>query len=265
MTRRFARLIHTGSSPELVTGWRVMRGFLEKQAGLSPAANFISEGVGCRRKFREHDRPLSLDEIENEILLDDAPSFSVGLGGVHEKAIARAVGYQRDVAGDTLFTLSFESEDAPDWSPLMAMSNAVLNLVYGYSHLQSYVGWQLESDIRRYEKNYGSAESRPKIIKGPPPLDGLAIDTSRNPGREVQENGEFQGVAADMWFAPRFWERRKLTPEDVVRAVPSAKAEDAMGLTRIRSFPREFDRPDGEQGEIQKALWKVLFDREVEW
>ncbi|WP_367873612.1 hypothetical protein [Luteolibacter sp. Populi] len=140
-----------------------------------------------------------------------------------------------------------------------------MDLVYAYPYLPFYAGWQSEMDIERYEKFFEPAGSRPKVMRGEEPWRRPAIDTSLNPGREFSDNGEFKGVAAEMWFAPRFWERRKLSPADVLRAVPGATAEEVHGLTRIRSQEREFDRPDGEQGEIQKALWKVLFGREVKW
>ncbi|WP_367873615.1 hypothetical protein [Luteolibacter sp. Populi] len=260
-----ARLVCKGSPAELVSGWRVIRGYLGKQLGIDPETNFISQGVGKRRKLRDPGKALGLDEIENEILLDDSATFRVGVGGPYDRAVARVFGSIPGGIGDANYNLSVHLDSSPDWVPLMRMAGSVMELVYGFSYNPGYLVWQSEMDIGRYENNFGSAEQRPKIMKGEPPIDRLVIDTSRNPGTLIRENGEFMGVAADMWFAPRFWERRKLNPADVLRAVPGATAEEVHGLTRIRSHEREFDRPDGEQGEIQKALWKVLFGREVKW
>ncbi|WP_367873614.1 hypothetical protein [Luteolibacter sp. Populi] len=265
MNRWAARLVTEGSPPDLVSGWRVMRAFIEKQLGISPSANFINVGRGRRSKFREYDRPLTLDEIEEEIVLDDDCAFVVSVGDLHEKAIARLAGSCQVESGDSIFTLSLWSDRRADWTPLVSMANAVLDLIYGYPYLPFYAGWQSETNIGRYEQCYGPADSRPKVMSGFPPIERLVIDTSLNPGREFSDNGEFKGVAAEMWFAPRFWERRELSPADVLLAVPGATAEEIHGLTRICSQEREFDRPDGEQGEIQKALWKVIFNREVRW
>jgi hypothetical protein len=70
-----------------------------------------------------------------------------------------------------------------------------------------YDHWQNANDPLEYEVVGKSYAHLPLRSNGMPyPLDGMEIDTSRNPGRWCFGMGYIEAVGARMWLAPSFWE-----------------------------------------------------------
>jgi hypothetical protein len=94
--------------------------------------------------------------------------------------------------------------------------------------------------------------------------DSFKLDTSTNPGRNDKINGGPAMVAADMWLGPAFWKYAPCHKEEVI-SQPWLKVRDTEHFLHINSFPEPFTRPDGEQGEIQRKLWRLLFHSDCQW
>jgi hypothetical protein len=131
-----------------------------------------------------------------------------------------------------------------------------------------YNGWMMQKIKPTYKSCYSETEREVDCfslikVEGEPPYD-VELDTSKNPGRVEIIHGKIQSVAADMWFGPTFWPEAACTPEEV-RAQPWLKIEETEHYMHINCWPEPFTRPDGEQGELQKKLWRLLFKSDCEW
>jgi hypothetical protein len=67
-----------------------------------------------------------------------------------------------------------------------------------------------------------------------------------------------------MWLGPAFWAEAACAPEEV-RAQPWLNIKETEHYMHINCWPEPFTRPDGEQGELQKKLWRLLFNSDCEW
>lgn len=67
-----------------------------------------------------------------------------------------------------------------------------------------------------------------------------------------------RSIAAEMWFGDAFWQYASCNKEDILNA-DWLKVEDGETHLHVVAWPEPFNSTEGEQGEIQKRLAKLLF------
>ena len=72
-------------------------------------------------------------------------------------------------------------------------------------------------------------------------------------------NGYIEGVSADMWFGDSFWQYAACTKQDVLDC-SWLKCEERDNHLYVQAWPQPFSSAEGEQGEIQRKLLKLLFN-----
>jgi len=87
---------------------------------------------------------------------------------------------------------------------------------------------------------------------------------STNPGRQDRINDGPAMVAADMWMGQAFWTYAPCTKAEVL-AQHWLEVRDTEHYLYIKAYPEPFTRPDGEQGEVQRQLWQLLFHSDSHW
>jgi len=166
------------------------------------------------------------------------------------------------------FSLTSQIPDLPIQNPLPLVEElaSVGELALAVVLDARYGSWQRCSDLEYYSEHFGSTEGL-RIIRKlaiPPIPERLVLDTSTNPGRNEVINGGPAMVAADMWLGPAFWEYAPCTRKDVIRQ-RWLEVRDTESFLYIKAYPEPFTRPDGEQGEIQRRLWKQVFHSDCRW
>lgn len=153
----------------------------------------------------------------------------------------------------------------PSWNPLIEALARNVRLALAGAHNPEYIGWQRCADAEYYSKMYGSIEGFRITRPLPAPLDKIErLDVSNNPGRFDSVAGGPAFVCADLWLGPVFWDYAPCRKEEVL-AQSWLQCRDTEEFLHIRAFPEPFTRPDGEQGEIQRKLWQLLFHSECRW
>jgi hypothetical protein len=150
--------------------------------------------------------------------------------------------------------------------PLMDGLASLGKLALAVMDNHDYSVWQRCTDPKYYAERYGSIDGFPLIHVAPnPPFPAEdRLDTSTNPGRGERVNGGPAMVAADMWLGPAFWNYAPCTREEVLRQ-PWLEVCDTEHSLYLKAYPEPFTRPDGEQGEIQRRLWQLLFHSDCRW
>lgn len=152
-----------------------------------------------------------------------------------------------------------------DWAPLVERLAERFPLAIAGPSDAGYGAWQNTSDAKYYARTYGSIEGFRIVRPLPPPLDKIEIlDISTNPGRSVTCNGGPAFVKADLWLGPAFWKYAPCRKEEVL-SQPWLKVRDTEHFLHLKAYPEPFTRPDGEQGEIQRKLWQLLFHMDCQW
>ena len=73
---------------------------------------------------------------------------------------------------------------------------------------KEYEHWQNAEDLLEYEARGRSMEGLTmKSNDLPPPLNQTIVDTSRNPGRRILQNGYIEAIGHRMWLGPEFFRR----------------------------------------------------------
>ncbi len=153
----------------------------------------------------------------------------------------------------------------PSWSPLIELLTRTVRLALAGTHNPAYIGWQRCADAEYYSKRYGSIEGFRRMPLLPPPLDDVQrLDVSNNPGRFDSVNGGPAFVCSDLWLGPTFWDYAPCLKEEIL-AQPWLELRETPDFLYIKSYPEPFTRPDGEQGEIQRRLWQILFHSDCRW
>ena len=121
--------------------------------------------------------------------------------------------------------------------------------------------WQNAKSLLLYETEGRSYKHLPTKSNGlPPPLDGLEIDTSDNPGRWVLKSGYREAVGSRMWLSSLFWQ---LAGTDIKDVELSANGFDVQylsnGITKIIAAENCFC--DGTTEEAQRKLRSILYDK----
>ena len=153
-----------------------------------------------------------------------------------------------------------------NWNPLIDRISGLGCLMMGTVLDREYSSWQRCDNPRLYAELFGSTDGFPliRIAPNPPFPAEIRLDTSWNPGRVQIVNDGPARVAADMWLGPAFWTYAPCTKEEVL-AQHWIEVRDTENYLYIKAYPEPFTRPDGEQGEIQRRLWQLLFHSDCRW
>jgi hypothetical protein len=153
----------------------------------------------------------------------------------------------------------------PSWSPLIEELASVVRFAFAGTHNPDYIGWQRCADAKYYKQKYGAVHSSQITRPLPPPLDKFEqLDVSRNPGRFDHVNGGPAFVSSDMWLGPAFWDYAPCRRDEIVKQ-NWLNLQETEQFLHINAYPEPFTRPDGEQGEIQRRLWQLLFHLDCQW
>jgi len=151
------------------------------------------------------------------------------------------------------------------WAPLIESMAQTFALAIASSIDAHYAGWQSCNDPEYYAHTYGSIEGFRVLRPLPPPHhDVERLDISLNPGRFDTCNGGPAFVKADLWLGPCFWDYAPCRKEEVLTQ-RWLKVRETEHFVHINAYPEPFTRPDGEQGEIQRKLWRLLFHSDCQW
>lgn len=166
---------------------------------------------------------------------------------------------------------SISARDAPafyekhflKWLEILLQSG---ELVFAAESDELFSRWMRCSYQWIYTRDYGPLEGLPLKPDPSRSQEELWIDNSLFPSRyEKLKNGYHVTIASHMWLGPEFWKIAACTPEQV-KAQDWLKWEEwPHGVLYIHCWPVPFNRPDGEQGQLQKKLWRLLFDKDCHW
>lgn len=120
--------------------------------------------------------------------------------------------------------------------------------------------WQNADDPIEYLGEDRSCEGLPMKPNGLPyPLEGMIIDTSRNPGRRVLRRGYVEAVGAVMWLGEQFWRVTGTRKADVVAQHWLWCEELPSGVLRVQVSEDMFTAAGGTEGDKQDRLRALLF------
>jgi hypothetical protein len=153
----------------------------------------------------------------------------------------------------------------PSWVPLIESMAATVPLAIAGINDSDYTGWQRCKRPQDYLRDHGPIDSFRIIRPLPPPLEDIdVLDTSGNPGRMDSIASGPAFVCADLWLGPTFWQYAPCRKDEVLNQ-PCLEVRDTPHFLYIKVYPEPFTRPDGEQGEIQRRLWQLLFHSDCRW
>ncbi|NJK93270.1 MAG: hypothetical protein HC904_16545 [Blastochloris sp.] len=101
------------------------------------------------------------------------------------------------------------------------------------------------------DENYLTSQS--KLIKI------AKTNLAAAPAHTNRRDSYCEGVSAEMWLGEAFWQYASCTKEDVIKT-DWLKVENRDSHLHIEAWHEPFTSADGEQGEVQRKLLKLLFD-----
>ena len=147
------------------------------------------------------------------------------------------------------------------WLPNILKESAFIHcrlLDTKFSELQN-----MES-IQRYEALGIDHSPLPKKNNGMiVPFNTEIVDTSGNPGYWCFRKGYIEAVGSEMWLGKRFFERVKLSPEDVLLCAWLETEQLENDVVYLKAYDKPFDSAEGEQAEIQFKLRELLFSNAI--
>lgn len=207
------------------------------------------------------------DEVAAFLVRHEVASFTlrydVGEQPQQRISFGAALGCPRYASFDMAAkTRELAPHDLASFIELMARST---HLAIAAVYDRNYMSWQRCSDPERYLANYGPIDQFRILHPMPPPLHDLKkLDISRNPGRYDSVSGGPALACADLWLGPAFWNHAACQKQDLL-AQRWLEIRDTEHFLYIKSYPEPFTRPDGQQGEIQRRLWQLLFCSDSWW
>ena len=254
--------------------WILLLDLLREGGDLKPEYR-VSPTGSREKRWRNKYRVLDLDSITEELTLHPAEGimlqYRANKPGAHHIIIAEvhaAGGVQSISIGEQREPCQIVRKNNRNIMHELATHP---NFISGVLRDSYYFNWMNTGDIEFYNRYYGDStlcrlKSRPsgEISYSGEIKEDWRIDTSRHPGRMEPCVSGARSVAADMWMGPRFWTHAACTPEEV-RAQSWLRIEENQNYMHINCWPEPFTRPDGEQGELQRKLWRLLFNGESQW
>jgi hypothetical protein len=252
--------------------WNILSGYLQ-QCGSLPEQFEVSQLAGHSPKHKgEDDIRLNAAQIEKLIRDRDLDGFTITSGRMPRSLDfwlfhAKEMGRQ-----SVLHSMIERLAQAPDdWGVMRESMMKAFPTTGAWQWRGLYRSWQGAECLETgYERRYGKLPTGCKTRKEPSP-DGYGegktmIDISLNPGRpkELYHFSHFYPTA-EMWLGPHFWQYAKCTKEEALAADFWLETRETAHFSYFRCWPTAFTRPDGEQGRMQRRLWKLFFHEDCEW
>jgi hypothetical protein len=233
-------------------------------------SKYLVRDTGTRAKrWKGQDRELTPDELAQDLEIGPLDGFLLHTiqGAIPAYCLALYAG--KETQENRLFGFGGSQETqsevvANHSGSFVQMLASNTNLVLAWRSSTNYHGWMNQTDIKQYERLFGSVTGFRTKPFSRPPLDFPVLDISLNPGREEITPHYHRTVAANMWLGPGFWNHAPCTKAELLKE-PWVEVEDTEHYLYLKAYPEPFTRPDGEQGRIQRRLWNVLFHQDCEW
>lgn len=153
-----------------------------------------------------------------------------------------------------------EKQPGPDiWDDVAMSFVSHCGFRQAYIFDVEYDRWQNVTSIQSYELNdrdYSHLPLRHNNL--PPPLDGMDIDISRNPGRWAFRQGYVEAVGSTMWLGGDFWKLVGEHRRDALLAANWADVKEvASGVLRVQVAPEPFC--DDSTADLQDRLRQTLY------
>ena len=271
---RRIRANFTGSLQLSSEIWILLLGLLREGGDLKPEYR-VSPTGSREKRWRDKFRVLDLDSITEELALHPADGIMLQYREDEPGAHNITLSHLHAVGAVQPFFIGEQREPCEivrkNNRNIMHALATHPNFISGVLHETYYSSWMNTGDIKYYNRFFGDStlcqlKSRPsgEISYSGEIKEVWRIDTSKHPGRIEACVSGARTVAADMWLGPRFWTHAACTPEEV-RAQSWLRIEENKNYMHINCWPEPFTRPDGEQGELQRKLWRLLFNGESQW
>lgn len=246
--------------------WRVTLNFLNS-SGVGSDRYCWQAYCSRRQSSSNLSEELSGSEILGAMETDEAAGFNIRVvRGTKSQWIDLCGPYPKIPWQH--FTIASEIPDLhpTDWAPIIEQFAVLGRLLLGVIADSDYTVWQRCKDPQYYAEHFGSVAGLclNQVAANPPFPMRTLVDTSTNPGRSDAVNGGPAMVASDMWLGPAFWTYAPCRKEEIL-AQPWLEVHDTDHFLYIKSYSEPFTRPDGEQGEIQRRLWQLLFHSDCRW
>lgn len=227
---------------------------------------YLVKCYGSReRRWKECDRWLSWDELSADVKKNEADGFVCEtFDGLRLPYLMHRWGAAWR-SGGVLST-------GMNWPRFKELYIDYFQVISGLSPVafaslvdSRYCNWMSCNVQWLYQRDYGPAEGLPLKPDPEKSKEDLWIDSSLFPGRSERIPEGHISVASHMWLGPEFWKIAACTAEQI-KAQEWLKWEEwPHGVLYIHCWPVPFNRPDGEQGILQKKLWRLLYDRDCLW
>lgn len=269
--RRYFEIAFARVPEPVGDAWLALTGFLAEKKAL-PKKFTLQQTTGHPEHLKsERDLTLTPHEILGLIQERQLDGFSVNTG-YSAKSIAFQLAHAKVDGKQTVLSCRIEENaQAPeDWSRLIEGMLTLWPGIGAWQWNHVYLCWQRAILERSYAKHFGVVPPGVKKVvqKSDCSLspDRELFDVSMNPGRpqELLVGVRFYPTS-EMWLGPDFWQFAKCTKEEVLTAGFFLEKRDTPHFLYLKSWPKPFTRPDGEQGRIQQKLWKLFFRDDCEW
>jgi hypothetical protein len=269
--RNSFRIVFSSNPDPVSDVWLTISSFLKRE-GCLPSEFRVSQIAGHAEECRSESR-LRLTPEEIVLLIEKRNLYGFGVDTGHSE---NSVGYELTPRGKTggqsVLSCRIESKaKAPkDWNPLLEGLMNQWCCIGGWQWKILYNSWQNANSTKYYETRYGHRPSG-LVTYMEKSIDSLKsdrelIDVSLNPGRSKElASGLFFIPSAEMWLGPDFWQYAKCTKEEALSADFFLEKRDTPHFLYLKSWPRPFSRPDGEQGRQQQKIWRLFFNEDCEW
>jgi hypothetical protein len=245
--------------------WVVVRDFLE-HCGLL-RERYLMTFTGQAGEGGANHATVNPEQVAEVLRRERAASFTLRYD-LHDEP-RQMIRFGRATRSKIHASLNFETtagEPRPqNWVPLIETLAESVRLAIAGTADREYNGWQHCADPQYYLAHYGPIDGF-RILHplSPPHNEVEKLDISRNPGRLDYIHGGPALVRADLWLGPAIWDYAPCRKEEV-SARSWLKVRETEHFLYVKAYPEPFTRPDGEQGEIQRRLWQLLFHSDCRW
>lgn len=209
--------------------------------------------------YDQMNRKMTFDRVANSIRRYPKPHF-----GIYTERFTFDFG---PIANPqhTLLWVDQKSPCAVNWAHWVEHLSTVDGFLQAFYLDKEYSRWQTTDDIQSYELAGRVHAHLPKVSNNlPPPVERTIIDVTNNPGRRTIRLGFVEVVAAEMWLGPGFWELTGADRDEVEQCdyvQTEALAHDVLHLT---AWPHPFASDQGEEGEVQHKMRRLLYPNSVD-
>ena len=269
--------IYFPSLPEPISEvWGFFRSYLSLNNCLPPRWNIRTKVVG-------KEACLGAENVQEFIESEELPRLNLESSdqncrsmGLRLNPIAKRPAEPSEAERNSFLLLFYCDDDVTipsTWSGLIESVCRRWRTYGGFQYNAHYYHWQNCSELNEsYIRHFGDPPPTMKrrALPNPPPAnpkqpERIILQILDNPGRNIHERGMFRCVASELWLGDSFFDCAPCSRDDILAAKFLSNVRNEPGFIYICAWPTAFTRPDGEQGEIQKALWKLLFQENCAW